>query len=180
MEPRSRYLHIPQFTYGDHFDSFVFMPNLYHGTFGITPYTADIIPGTLEAVDLDVNNLSGKSKITARGFGHWHVHDKHGTTATIKPFLHVVPDAEVRLLSPQNYFQGLKGGNYTMDKTTTLLTLPSNEILKIPYHHANNLPMIFTVPTSSPTSIDFDDVTTSSIHLNVSDEKNQNLSAAQK
>ena len=149
-------------------------------TFGITPFVEYIIPGTLKAIELDVNNLSGKSKITARGFGRWTVKDKHGTTATIEPFLHVVPTAEIRLFSPQNYFQGLKGGNYTMDENTTILTLPSNEILEIPYHHANNLPMIFPVPYSTALSLDFDTVTSSSIHLSVSDEKNQNLSAAQK
>ena len=84
-------------------------------TFGITPFVEDIIPGTLEAIDLDVNNLSGKPKITARVFGIWTVKDKHGTAATIEPFLHVVPTADIRLLSPQNYLQCLKGGNYTMD-----------------------------------------------------------------
>ena len=74
-------------------------------TFGITPYNDDIILGTLEEIDLDVNNLSGKSKITGRGFGRWTVQDKHDTTATIEHFLHVVPGSEVRLLSPQNYFK---------------------------------------------------------------------------
>ena len=67
-----------------------------------------------------------------------------------------------------------------MTKDTTFLTLPTGEKLEVPYHHANNLPMIFTVPISrNNTTIDFNLITASSIHLNVADERNQNLSHAQ-
>ena len=149
-------------------------------TFGITPFVKDIISGTLETIDLDVNNLSGKPKITARGFGRWTVKDKNEAAATIEPFLHVVPTTDIRYFNPQNYFQGLKGGNYTMDGKTTILTLPSNEILEIPYHHTYNLLMIFPVRYSTTMPLDFDTVTSSSTHLSASDEKNQNLSVAHK
>lgn len=40
--------------------------------------------------------------------------------------------------------------------------------------------MIFHVPTTSDTSIDFYHLSNSSIHLNVADERNQNLTAAQR
>ena len=39
--------------------------------------------------------------------------------------------------------------------------------------------MLLTVPVSTATPTDFDNVTTSSIHFSVSDEKNQNFTVAQ-
>ena len=57
--------------------------------------------------------------------------------------------------------------------------LLSNEILEIPYYHVNNIPMLLTVPVSTATPTDFDNVTTSSIHFSVSDEKDQNFTVAQ-
>ena len=59
-------------------------------TFGITPYVDNILLGALGEIDLDINNLSSKQKITARGFGRWTVQDKHYISATIEPFLYVV------------------------------------------------------------------------------------------
>ena len=80
--------------------------------------------------------------------------DKHSTHVTIEPFLHVVPDAEVYFSSPQNNFQGLNGRNFNMNEDNIVLIISSNEIIKVPYHHANNLPMffLFLIP-KLPTSI---------------------------
>lgn len=90
-------------------------------TFGCTQFKEDIIAGTIEDVNLSIKELSTSSKIVARGFGRWNVIDQDGKTATIEPYLHMVPDSDVRLFSPQHFFQGLKGGNYHMDKDTTIL-----------------------------------------------------------
>ena len=150
-------------------------------TFGTTPFVEDIIPGTLEATDLSVKNLSGSSSITARGFGRWCVKDVHNTTAIIEPFLHVVPQLDVRLLSPQDYFRGLNAGSYKMDKDTSWLTLPNGKRLEVPYHHANSLPMLFeSLQSLDLNLLSFDDLDSANIHLNVADERNQNISAAQK
>ena len=151
-------------------------------TFGTTPFEADIIHGTLERVKGSVKNLSGDSAITARGFSRWHVTDVHGVSGIIEPFVQVVPKSEVRLMSPQDYFQGLQGGNYLVTKDSSYLTLPNGIKFEVPFHHSNNLPMLFSppAPNSSVLYLDFENLNTSEIHLNVADERNQNLSQSEK
>ena len=95
-------------------------------TFGTTPFESDIIPGTLEPVDLEVKNLSGSSDIVARGFGRWVVEDIHGNRSILEPYLHVVPRSEVRLFSPQEYFRSIDGGTYHITHKTSYLNLPNN------------------------------------------------------
>ena len=128
-----------------------------------------------------MKNLSGDSKITARGFGRWHVQDVHGVTTVIEPFLQVVPNSEVRLMSPQDYFRGLKGGSYLVTKDSSFLTLPNGIKLEVPYHHSNNLPMLFTSRESDSriNYLNFDDLDESSVNFNVLDERNQNLTASE-
>ena len=91
----------------------------------------------------------------------------------------MVPASDVRLFSPQDYFRGLKSGSYLMNSQSTWLTLPSGIQLEIPYHHSNNLPMLFIeTPSVSAHLIEFDELTSAAIHLNVAYERNQNLSEA--
>ena len=68
-----------------------------------------------------------------------------------------------------------------MNQDTSFLTLPSDECLEVPYHHANGLPMLFPATKGVPQAhlLEWDSLDSSAIHLNVSDERNQNLSAAQ-
>ena len=151
-------------------------------TFGTTPFIEDLIPGTVEKVEGAVRNLSGNSNITARGFGRWNVKDINGVSTVIEPFLQVVPKSEVRLMSPQDYFQGLNGGNYLVTKDSSWLTLPNGIKMEVPFHHSNRLPMLFE-PARTDLSIhylNFDDLDTSKIHFNVADEKNQNLTESEK
>ena len=119
-------------------------------TFGTTPFVEDLIPGTIEKVEGAVRNLSGNSNITARGFGRWNVKDINGVSTIIEPFLQVVPKSEVRLMSPQDYFQGLNGGNYLVTKDSTWLTLPNGIKLEVPFHHSNRLPMLFEPSCPDP------------------------------
>ena len=68
-----------------------------------------------------------------------------------------------------------------MNTETTWLTLPNGKKLEIPYHHSNNLPMIFENNASANLHLlSFDDLSTASVRFNVADERNQNLSEAQK
>ena len=118
----------------------------------------------------------------ARGFGRWVVEDIHGNRSILEPYLHVVPRSDVRLFSPQEYFRYIGGNTYHITHKTSYLNLPNNQSLEIPYHHANGLPMLFE-PTSVQShmlSLTFDDLTSASIHLNVADKKNQNISPARK
>ena len=132
-------------------------------TFATTPFMSDLIPGTIEKVNESVQNLTVTSNITARGFGRWNVIDVNGVPAIIEPYMQVVPDSEVRLMSPQDYFQGLNGGNYLITKDGSWMTLPNGIKLEIPFHHSNRLPILFEPTMRDPkeNTFNFDDISTS-------------------
>ena len=79
-------------------------------------------------------------------------------------------------------FRGLGGGSYEMNKYSSWLILPEGKRLEVPYHHTNSLPILFKPHSSSDklNLLSVDDLSTANIHLNVADERNQNISAAQK
>ena len=84
-------------------------------------------------------------------------------------------------MSIQDYFRGFGGGSYHMEHDTTWLTFPDGSKLEVPYHHSNKLLILFeTLVPSRINSIDFDDLSTALIHLNVADERNQNISLVNK
>ena len=68
-----------------------------------------------------------------------------------------------------------------MTKDTSFLTLPSGECLEATYHHANSLLILFEATTGvhRENLLKWDTLDSSDIYLNVVDERNQNLSAAQ-
>ena len=96
--------------------------------------------------------------------------------------MYVIPKSKVRLMSSQNHFRGLRGGNHHIDHKSTWLTSSNGTTLEVPYHHSNNLPMLFKAQSQSCASrcLDFDDLSSAEIYMNVSYERNQNLSVVEK
>ena len=107
-----------------------------------------------------------------------------------------VEHAEIRLMSPQQYFKN-HGGSAFISEHTVSMTLPDGEIIDIPNDPRSNLPMIRNVQTSSKQQHDmgphlmsthvgntFEPLKKSQkrhkINQSVADETNQNLSAPQK
>ena len=55
-----------------------------------------------------------------------------------------MPDATVRIFSPQSYFQENKQGSLMLNKFGTTLTLADQSTLHFPYQLHNNLPVMLT------------------------------------
>jgi hypothetical protein len=116
--------------------------------------------------------------------------DVFGTIRVIKCRAYYVPDATVCLFSPQTAFQRWQKGSLFMDEEKTQLTLHCGTTLEFPYNNGSNLPLMLTprhFKRQDPfVGLTYQDAQTLSnlsglsALLNVADETNQNLTAAQK
>ena len=66
-----------------------------------------------------------------------------------------------------------------MEKSSTWLTLPSGEVIEVPYHHSNGLPMLFECSKPS-ILLTWDDIDSEAVHLNMAHEANQNFTRDKK
>ena len=71
--------------------------------------------------------------------------ETNGTSTSIETTAYFIPEADIRLFSPQDYFN--KSGSFVMDSIGTMLTLPNQLSLYFDYHKGNNLPMATSVPS---------------------------------
>ena len=145
-------------------------------TYAITPHIEDFIPGTYVTMNSTVKGLTSTTPLIGRGTVRWRFTDIHGIPATIEALAHHIPSAEVRLLSPQHFLQGSGGGEYTLKKDTSFLTLKDGSSLEIPYHYSNSLPSVNHSRdrlscTYTPSAND--------VCMSVLDGSNQNLSKSQ-
>ena len=144
-------------------------------------FVGPIRPATIT----ELQGLSHTTKVHGVGQVKWTVRDVFGTTRIIKTQAYYVPEATVRLFSPQTYFREQQKGHLQLDHSRTTLELHDGSVLHFPYNATNNLPLM--LPTEpSHVGLTFDDATVlgdgHSVHnyMSVADESNQNLTRAQK
>jgi len=111
----------------------------------------------------------------------------HGTTKMIRVSAYYVPDTQIRLLSPQPYFQEHGKGHVSFDRFQVKMTLPDGDTLFLPYQAGDNLPMMLTanrlVEEAAHIITDKEDELLPedmSVFLNVAHENNANLPRAEK
>jgi hypothetical protein len=150
----------------------------------LTPILSDFI-GPLEPAPLsEIRGLTATTKVVGRGRVQWTVRDYWNVTGVIETDAYYVPDASIRLFSPQFYFQEYQhAGRCIIQGMKTTLELPNKTVLEFPYNPRSNLPLMLTdQPVSA--SIGRADLasflSTSSTLLSVTDQTNQNLRPAQK
>ena len=108
-----------------------------------------------------------------------------GKEATLQTKAYHIPKAEIRLFSPQVYFQEHDGGSYLITKDHTVLTLEDGTQLTFPFFPGNNLPMAFEPSEFSPSSAnvvvnDLEAIPSRLIAVSVVDESNANLTSEKK
>jgi hypothetical protein len=156
----------------------------------LTPRLEDF-HGTLKQCKL--GHIQGiKSEIAVLGFGfvYWQVEDKYGVTRVIRTKAYYVPEAKIRLLSPQSYLQEHKRGRFLLEHTHTTLELADGSLLTFPYQASINLPVMHSTAAFGKTGlfhVGFDhadvvalgdsEITTL---VSVCDERNDNLTSAQR
>ena len=80
------------------------------------------------------------------GWVEWLTKDANGQVAVIKTRSYYVPDADIRLMSPQSYFQIHENGSCTFDSEKMKLTTADGIGLEFPYEMNSNLPFLFLDP----------------------------------
>jgi len=147
----------------------------------ITPVSSDFI-GKISTMDTPIQGLLETTKIKGIGKVKWCICDSKWTSTSIETTAYFIPQADIRLFSPQAYFNENKSGSFVMDSTGRVLTLPNQLSLYFDYHKGNNLRMATSVPSDMVAAVcmAFDAFTSQDVSSSLVEEHNQNLSQAQK
>ena len=108
----------------------------------LTPHLNDFV-GPLTAPKIrNLNGLSGQTSVKGVGTVEWTVIDVFGVKNTIRTVAYYVPDARIRLFSPQTYFQEQRGGRLVAAARRITLELADGSSLEFPYQGGSNLPLM--------------------------------------
>ena len=149
----------------------------------ISPRRDDFV--TYGKSDMKIKDLSGVNKVAGEGMIRWKVLDKYGREYEIQIKGYHIPQASVRLLSPQCIIQTFKGSYGGQTSRQYVLRLADGTILEAPYTGQANLPLLRLSNESMPTCFwakcfSFTNTTADEWSDNVLAEANLNLSSAQK
>ena len=112
-------------------------------SFSLTPFLSDFT-SPIEPTDVDsLTGLTDKVTVEGEGWVEWSVRDSHGQVAMIRTRAYHVPKADIRLMSPQTYFQTHETGKAAIDCHGMSLTTIDDIDLHFPYHPNSNLPLLW-------------------------------------
>lgn len=159
----------------------------------LSPNLDDFVETPKPCALSNLHGLSGTTEVLGIGTVEWTVIDLFGVVKTIRCQAYYVPKANIRLFSPQRFFEEQNGGKCEITAERTTITLPNGTgTLKFPYQHSSGLPLMLPAPKDTVvrsfiihqmdhqfkekgTSQDM-----SSVFLNNADDNNKNLTAAQR
>ena len=147
----------------------------------ITPIPSDFI-GEITPMDTPIKGLLATTKIKGIWSVRWCICDSNGTSTSIETTAYLIPEADIKLFSPQAYINENKSGSFTMDPNGTVLTLPNQFSFCFEYHKGNNLPMATTISSDmvAKVSMSFDSFTRQDMSNSLVEEYNRNHTQAQK
>ena len=109
---------------------------------GLSPVKSDFFPGITPVENVTIQQVSATATIQGKGPVEWFVKDNNGNRGRIETFCNYMPEATVRLFSPQHYFQMNDGrGKLTVDFSECILELANGETLTFSHDRFNNLPI---------------------------------------
>jgi hypothetical protein len=115
----------------------------------LTPNRDDFT--TFRPLDSKINGIGAQSKICGVGTVRWRIIDMKDKLHVIETQAYYVPDASIRLYSPQFHFKENMRGRLVLDCNGVKLHLPNGATLKtleFPFQTSSNLPLI--LPASHP------------------------------
>ena len=160
-------------------------------SYSLTPFREDFY-GKIKGTDMeDLQGLSGRAKVHGVGNIEWTIVDLYGVIRTIKTKAYYVPEASIRLFSPQCYLQEQGKGEVVIKKNKTVMTMPDGVELEFPYNAGSNLPlMLLTQRRAKTAGLYGGDIRNvygvigpnkdEMMNLSVADARNQNLTLAQR
>jgi hypothetical protein len=127
------------------------------GSFSVTPNREDF-EGDLRPANIDdLQGLAGPAVVAGVGTVKWTIKDVFGATRTIRTQSYYVPEAAIRLFSPQSYFQEHDAGEFWCNARRSVLTLVDGSVLEFPYNPGSNLPLLLPDHTKTPVGFTFED-----------------------
>ena len=153
----------------------------------LTPNLSDFV-GPLRECSVDtLKGLGGKSLVVGVGTVEWTIRDLYGKTGKVRTEAYYVPSAEIRLFSPQTYFQELErsggtSGYLLMNHSLAKLQIDGGDILTFPYQQGCNLPfMLPSVGDHNEVGMEpMSSLETNLCFVSVVDETNPNITVTQK
>ena len=157
----------------------------------LTPVKGDFIGPIHPCAHPGLQQLTSTVDVMGIGTAQWTVNDVFGTTTVIETTTLYVPQAEIRLLSPQAWFKEMQDGSLLIDSKGFTLTPPSCPTMPMhwPYDARTNLPSVFVAASSKDSfawsSLPSDEfiihqMSDAAAFLTLLDQENANLGAAAK
>ena len=113
----------------------------------LTPNKHDFIGDIRPATIHELCGLSNTTKVLGVGTVEWTIRDVFGAIRTLQTEAYYVPEATIRLFSPQTYFHEQQKGQLVLDHSSTMLSLADGSTLVFPYNSQNNLPLMLPSPS---------------------------------
>ena len=91
--------------------------------------------------------MNGSTKVLGQGLVKWKVEDMAGVKRNIEIRAYFVPEASIRLFSPQAYIGNHPTSLLCLDKEGARLLLYCGTLLRFPLNTGNNIPFMLTEAT---------------------------------
>ena len=112
-------------------------------SFCLTPNIGDFIT-PLSPSTSSLTGLNSETAVSGTGTVEWNIQDATGMIKILRCEAYYVPQAKIRLFSPQQHFQDNNGGTLLCDQFKVQLTLFDGGTLEFPYQAHNRLPLMLT------------------------------------
>jgi hypothetical protein len=111
----------------------------------ITPIPTDFVDGIIHKANLQsLTQVNAATPVCGQGPVKWPIEDVIGTRRTITTDAYYVPDAGIRLFSPQVYISKNKTANMQIDHNGICFTSKCGTLFCFPFNKSNNLPFMLT------------------------------------
>ena len=107
---------------------------------GLTPFRSDFID-YLPLDGITVKDIARTNAVLGIGTIMWKLPTTKGHAVFIPAVAYHMPDCDIRLFSPQSYFN-LHGGDATVTARSVEMRLPDTHVVDIPFDPTMNLPVI--------------------------------------
>ena len=107
---------------------------------GLTPFRSDFID-YLPLDGVTVKDIARTNSVLGIGTIMWKLPTTKGHPVFIPAVAYHMPDCDIRLFSPQSYFN-LHGGDATVTARSVMMHLPDKHVVNIPINPTVNLPVI--------------------------------------
>jgi hypothetical protein len=111
----------------------------------ITPSLSDFTSKPTQPGTATLRSLTTvQTKVSGQGPIKWDIEDVNGVYKKLRTTSYYVPEATIRLFSPQAYFKSNPSGRLTLDIDGITLHMPCGTDLKFPIQPGSNLPIMLT------------------------------------